>query len=1298
MDIIDTTTHTATPNSTNADTAPHESHPHEPNSYEPNSHEPLTPDNYYARLRTIPIESIARSPEILAARIVGKSGDELLCDCPHHPSSSKKSLNVNVSKNVWHCYGCGIGGDLIQLVEFVFTGHVTHPPKGAPATESHRQARNWIADHFNIPRMDRCLNMTPEQRAAAESAYHEECAIYDVLTRSAEHFHHILTHAPECADALEYLQSHYRFTREFIDKEKIGYAYPLEWMDPTTGEKHPHIHQYFTNTFDSDVSQKTGLFNKNDAGLLTFRFPYRFTFPYWHHGRVRYMIARLTQWTPVKSDADKAKYKKLATHNDQYPYVSPIIKNDLLHNEECLDNQNPAMLARPIIITEGITDNLAAMQAGFLAISPVTTRIPDADMPRVIRKLKGRTVIICLDNELSMAGNNNAESLADKLEHNGITARIIELPRDQAQIDALQRLKDEFGWDASPNTTTDTTSGIARDAAKKRLQMFREQLANNPDPDQLTLFNSLVESAKQDLNSWFTTHTPENFQSLIDSAPTRIERTLSLYSDRVTAGDAKLLSDQQFVDTLALAEKRDPTLFHDTWESIPRSMRKLLTKQMKSAQRKATIHAIRSADVQSPEVHTLLSVALSPFKISLPTDVIKITSDIGKPLFLPHPYIINQSGIIRLSRSTDGTEQLPISPSILFVSSYDVDIATDETYVSIHYYYRNKWEKITVARDVARNARKCVDLAKYIGFPVASHNCNELARFLSDFEKVNEDNLPKRMISSQLGMVRVTAGQSAKQSSEQTSGQPSFLLGGIHLTPSLQSSTSPLSPPSPVSFRGDGAGNDQIAASFHSHGDLSKWLGAIQPVWHYDRLRLAIYASLSAPLLSILDAPNYGVDFSNRTSTGKTTILRAAASIWGCPDETAKHTLLQSWDATPIFVEQACATANDLPLFLDDTKRARTKDIDRIAYTVINGHGRSRGALRGTRPTFNWRTVLLSTGESPLIDHTPSGGVRARILSIEGLPFLRDDKTTKPVVDRLNRTIRRNYGHIGPLFVQYLLGLHQSWPDIITRYDKLCDHYAELTDTGATGRLGDMAALIDLTGQLFAEMMNDPAYEHLFCVESVNNDSGVTLNDSENDSVDNVSNNDSIDSVSTPTPSTNHTTTTTLPVTLPYSPPFRTLWLDLSSAFTEIDIHVRALHAAYEWAVSNQHTFYGRHAPVVRDMLSHDDPARYNSSAPSGSMAWSGKWDESDNYTSIAFTTPGLQRAFRESHIPEHELKGIVNAWKATGYLDAPNKKSYTKPLRIRGVWTRLIVIKRDAIEQIIELAEPTNRVDLGDF
>jgi hypothetical protein len=71
---------------------------------------------YYRLVTEMDIGDVAR--ELLPGRITQETGQRLMCDCPNHQSQSRLSLHVMLDKQGWYCFGCGVGGDVLQLVEF----------------------------------------------------------------------------------------------------------------------------------------------------------------------------------------------------------------------------------------------------------------------------------------------------------------------------------------------------------------------------------------------------------------------------------------------------------------------------------------------------------------------------------------------------------------------------------------------------------------------------------------------------------------------------------------------------------------------------------------------------------------------------------------------------------------------------------------------------------------------------------------------------------------------------------------------------------------------------------------------------------------------------------------------------------------------------------------------------------------------------------------------------------------------------------------------------------------------------
>lgn len=139
------------------------------------------------------------------------------------------------------------------------------------------------------------------------------------------------------------------------------------------------------------------------------------------------------------------------------------------------------------------------------------------------------------------------------------------------------------------------------------------------------------------------------------------------------------------------------------------------------------------------------------------------------------------------------------------------------------------------------------------------------------------------------------------------------------------------------------------------------------------RLVLAVSAAFSAPLLKITGDESGGIHFVGMSSTGKTTALRIAASVWGGPE------YLHRWRATANGLEAIAQSHNDAPLILDELSQVDPKEAGETAYMLANGTGKHRAKRDGlAKPAATWRLLFLSAGEVGLSDHMREAGKRSR--------------------------------------------------------------------------------------------------------------------------------------------------------------------------------------------------------------------------------------------------------------------------------------------------------------------------------
>lgn len=106
--------------------------------------------------------------------------------------------------------------------------------------------------------------------------------------------------------------------------------------------------------------------------------------------------------------------------------------------------------------------------------------------------------------------------------------------------------------------------------------------------------------------------------------------------------------------------------------------------------------------------------------------------------------------------------------------------------------------------------------------------------------------------------------------------------------------------------------NDAFAAA----GTLAEWqrgVAALAP--GNDLLTISIALAFAGPLLDVVGMRSFGAHLAGPSRTGKTTLARAAASVWG-PPETGGQ--IRTWRATANGLEGAAAERNDNMLLLDE--------------------------------------------------------------------------------------------------------------------------------------------------------------------------------------------------------------------------------------------------------------------------------------------------------------------------------------------------------------------------------------------
>lgn len=139
------------------------------------------------------------------------------------------------------------------------------------------------------------------------------------------------------------------------------------------------------------------------------------------------------------------------------------------------------------------------------------------------------------------------------------------------------------------------------------------------------------------------------------------------------------------------------------------------------------------------------------------------------------------------------------------------------------------------------------------------------------------------------------------------------------------------------------------------------------------RIVFAVSVAFAGALAGITGEDSGGFHLRGKSSSGKSTALKVAASVWGDPT-----TYVRQWRATSNGLEGLASLHNDGLLILDELEQVDPREAGEAAYMLGNGQGKARASRTGTaRASQRWRLLFLSSGENSLAAHMARSGKKA---------------------------------------------------------------------------------------------------------------------------------------------------------------------------------------------------------------------------------------------------------------------------------------------------------------------------------
>lgn len=326
-----------------------------------------------------------------------KAGANWKANCPFHHEKSP-SFMVHPEKQIWHCFGCGKGGDIFSFLQEM---------EGIDFPE----ALKILADRAGV-KIDTFANEVNKS---------QKNRILEINSKAAYFFNHVLSEMPAARGAREYLENR-KLKKETIEDWQVGFI-PEQWELLT---------QYFLKKgFSIDDLVASGLtIRREDADPVSKRgfydrFRGRIMFPICDvHGNIVGFTGRVL----VETERSGGKYVNT-------PQTLVYDKSRVLYG---LNKAKTEIKSKDVtVLVEGQMDVIACHQAGMKNVVAASGTALTLEQIKLLKRYSNN---ISMAFDADAAGQNAAKRGIDMALEQGMNIKIIQIP-EGAGKDADECLK-----------------------------------------------------------------------------------------------------------------------------------------------------------------------------------------------------------------------------------------------------------------------------------------------------------------------------------------------------------------------------------------------------------------------------------------------------------------------------------------------------------------------------------------------------------------------------------------------------------------------------------------------------------------------------------------------------------------------------------------------------------------------------------------------------------------------------------------------------------------------------------------
>jgi DNA primase len=320
-----------------------------------------------------------------------KQGKNYFGLCPFHGENSP-SFSVSTEKQIYHCFGCGAGGNVFSFLMEI---------EGLSFLESVKQAASRtnveLPESFDVP-------------SSSKQSTHATKMIeaHELLKKF---YHHLLVNTKEGQKPLEYLNNR-GITKETIDTFGIGYS-PNSWDFATKFLQ--------KRGFSLELLESAGITIRNHEGRHFDRFRNRIMFPIWDlQGQVTAFSGRIIEPGEPKylNSPETEIFQKSKTL-----YGFHLARSHIRKKQQA-------------ILLEGFLDAIALHRAGIpYVIATMGTALTE-DQIRILRRNVDH-ITVCYDSD--KAGIEAAFRASSMLKAAGCEVRVAMMPEGHDPDDYIKK-------------------------------------------------------------------------------------------------------------------------------------------------------------------------------------------------------------------------------------------------------------------------------------------------------------------------------------------------------------------------------------------------------------------------------------------------------------------------------------------------------------------------------------------------------------------------------------------------------------------------------------------------------------------------------------------------------------------------------------------------------------------------------------------------------------------------------------------------------------------------------------------